>query len=604
MEFMNNLTLRWKLLITLGSVMLLFSSQQLVFSHTEDTLKMTDHAHEALSERLDKLSRIEVSAQNMARAGIRAIFTGLEKDIQSYQEAQETTLKLLSAPLPTFEGSEDHTQELSALRSAVERWHSEVVSPTLKMRADVDQGKVSLMDVQKFYISVSQVPLGTRITESIDRIMEAEHASGTKLDARSQKDRENMAQLNILIFVGCSGLGLLMAYLVSNSLSGRVLSTLDVLEGMAQGDFSQSVTVDGSDELGRMRGSIQEVSTSVGTKVQQLRQAMQAAAGGDFTREVEVSGNDPLNQMGDSLNQLLKSLRESLGQVSVETERLATSSGQVRSVSSGIQQAAEESSAQSNAVAQSSEEVSRNVQAVAAAAEEMSASIREIAKNAADAARVATEAVKVASHANATISRLGDSSTQIGNVVKVITTIAQQTNLLALNATIEAARAGEAGKGFAVVANEVKALAQETAKATEDISRRVETIQADTKAAVNSIGEISHVIHQVNDISSTIASAVEEQTATTNEISRSVSEAAKGSAEITQSIVAVVDASRKTSDGIREVVEASERFLGMAQQLEAVVSQFELEEKRGGRRPKSTRVTGAGARGQAMEAFH
>lgn len=584
--------------------MLLFSSQQLVFSHTEDTLKVTEKAHAVLTERLDRLSRMEVSAQNMARAGVRAIFTGLEKDVQTYQEAQESTLKLLNTPLPTFEGSEDHAQELAMLRSFAETWHSEVIVPTLKLRADVDQGKVSLMDVQKFYLSVSLVPLGTRITESVDQIMTAERASGTKLDELSRKDREKMAQLNLVIFVGCSSLGLLMAYLVSSSLSGRVLSTLGVLEGMAHGDFSQSVSVDGSDEIGRMRGSIQEVGTSVGDKVQQLREAMKAAAGGDFTREVEVSGSDPLNQMGDSLNQLLKSLRGSLGQVSAETERLATSSGQVRSVSSGILQAADKSSVQSNAVAHSSEEVSRNVQAVAAAAEEMSASIREIAKNAAEAARVATDAVKVASHANATISRLGDSSTQIGNVVKVITTIAQQTNLLALNATIEAARAGEAGKGFAVVANEVKALAQETAKATEDISRRVETIQADTKAAVSSIGEISHVIHQVNDISSTIASAVEEQTATTNEISRSVSEAAKGSAEITQSILEVVEASKQTSAGIREVVDASERFLVMAQQLEEVVSQFELEEKRGGRRPKATRVTGAGARVQAMEAVH
>ncbi|MEO1339351.1 MAG: methyl-accepting chemotaxis protein, partial [Myxococcota bacterium] len=136
---------------------------------------------------------------------------------------------------------------------------------------------------------------------------------------------------------------------------------------------------------------------------------------------------------------------------------------------------------------------------------------------------------------------------EIGKVIKVITSIAQQTNLLALNATIEAARAGEAGKGFAVVANEVKELAKETAKATEDISRKIEAIQSDTRSAVNAIQEIGSIIHQINDFQNSIASAVEEQTATTNEISRSVGEAAKGSNEIAQNITSVATAAESTS---------------------------------------------------------
>src|SRR5947209_5873438 len=166
----------------------------------------------------------------------------------------------------------------------------------------------------------------------------------------------------------------------------------------------------------------------------------------------------------------------------------------------------------------------------------MGVSIKEIAKNATQAARVATAAVKVAENTTATVSKLGDSSVEIGQVIKVITSIAQQTNLLALNATIEAARAGEAGKGFAVVANEVKELAKETAKATEDISRKIEAIQTDTKEAVGAIANISEVIDQINGISNTIATAVEEQNATTNEMSRNVSEAAQSSGEITGNI--------------------------------------------------------------------
>ena len=189
---------------------------------------------------------------------------------------------------------------------------------------------------------------------------------------------------------------------------------------------------------------------------------------------------------------------------------------------------AEETSAQANVVSAASEQVSKNVQTVATGVEEMNSSIREIAKNATESARVAGQAVSAADTANKTISKLGESSSEIGKVIKVITSIAEQTNLLALNATIEAARAGEAGKGFAVVANEVKELAKETAKATEDIGHKIEAIQADTRGAVDSIQQIGKVIAQINDISNTIASAVEEQTATANEMSRNVGEAAKG----------------------------------------------------------------------------
>jgi methyl-accepting chemotaxis protein len=204
----------------------------------------------------------------------------------------------------------------------------------------------------------------------------------------------------------------------------------------------------------------------------------------------------------------------------------------------------------------------------------MSASIREIAQNANEAARVAAGAVTEAEATNATITKLGLSSKEIGDVVKVITSIAEQTNLLALNATIEAARAGEAGKGFAVVANEVKELAQETARATEDIARRVEAIQADTGGAVEAIGRIGTVIGQINDYQLTIASAVEEQTATTNEMSRSVAEAAGGTTEIAANITGVSAAADSTTQALSQTRVAVDELSRMAADLRTGVAGF------------------------------
>ncbi len=301
----------------------------------------------------------------------------------------------------------------------------------------------------------------------------------------------------------------------------------------------------------------------------------QAAADGKVGKRADASRHQgAYRQIIEGVNQTLEAIVEPLKVTAQNASTLASSSEELASVSQQMAGNAEETATQANVVSAASEQVSKNVASVASASEEMQASIREIAKNANESARVAKNAVSVAHSTNETVKKLGESSQEIGNVIKVITSIAQQTNLLALNATIEAARAGEAGKGFAVVANEVKELAKQTAKATEDIGQKIDAIQGDTKGAVKAIEEIGTIINQINDISNSIASAVEEQTVTTNEISRSVTEAAQGVGDIAKNIGGVAVAARNTTQGANDTQKAAQELTQMAARLQTVISKF------------------------------
>jgi methyl-accepting chemotaxis protein len=303
---------------------------------------------------------------------------------------------------------------------------------------------------------------------------------------------------------------------------------------------------------------------------------LDSLASGDLTSRLKVDSKDEIGQMGEALNQAIFKISAAMQSVAENAQQVANASEEFSAVSQQITSSSEQTTAQANVVSTATEQVNRNLQTVATGAEEMSATIQDIAKNATESARVAGEAVKTAETTNATVSKLGISSAEIGQVIKVITSIAQQTNLLALNATIEAARAGEAGKGFAVVANEVKELAKQTAKATEDISQKIAAIQSDTKGAVDAIATIGAVINQLNDISSTIATAVEEQSATTNEMSRNVAEAAKGSTEISQNITGVAQAAQGTSSNAHESMKAAQALAQMSSQLRGLVEQFKV----------------------------
>ena len=342
---------------------------------------------------------------------------------------------------------------------------------------------------------------------------------------------------------------------------------------IANGDMSASMAK-ASDE-DQIHEWLSLMKSNINALVADATMLASASAKGKFDMRADAGRHSgDYRKIIEGVNQTLDAIVAPLKTTAENASSLASSSEELTAVSQQMAGNAEETATQANVVSATSEQVSRNVASVATAAEEMQASIREISKNANDSARVAKNAVGVAQMTNETMKKLGESSLEIGNVIKVITSIAQQTNLLALNATIEAARAGEAGKGFAVVANEVKELAKQTAKATEEISQKIEGMQGVTKGAVTAIEEIGAIIDQINDISNSIASAVEEQTVTTNEIGRSVAEAAQGVNDIAKNIGGVASAARNTTHGANDTRTASLELSEMAARLQASVSKF------------------------------
>nr|WP_221330089.1 methyl-accepting chemotaxis protein [Actinoplanes sp. L3-i22] len=375
------------------------------------------------------------------------------------------------------------------------------------------------------------LPLLGKVYDELASMDSAETADAAKNAAAAKSGYESSRTTSIITLVIGLMLALALGFLVARKIVQSLTKVTYVCDGLAEGDLTRHTGLDTYDEPGRM---------------------------------------------GRSLDTAMARLRTTIATIEGSAASLAGASEQMTNTTAQISASAEETSVQAQAVSVAAEQVSRSVETVSAGSEEMGASIREISQNAAEAARVAAEAVTVTAMTSATMNKLGESSAEIGNVIKVITSIAEQTNLLALNATIEAARAGELGKGFAVVASEVKDLAQETARATEDISRRVEAIQSDTSGAVAAIEEISIVIERISEFQTTIASAVEEQTATTAEMNRNVAEAAGGAGGIAQNITGVAESARLTSRGVAETQQATAELARMSTDLSGLVSAFRL----------------------------
>ena len=470
---------------------------------------------------LSTIQRMEITFRNYTTNAASAAIPGQPAD------ALATTQQQAAAALKSLGEQFVAAREVNmsaASRALVDRARAGY-EQFAQIMSDIAQGKVTDPTIgtklNQISLDISKALTEAGAVEQRSAKSHAEEAAGAYESARTSTF--------VMLAVGVI-LSVALALVTANNLLRPLRRTIDVLDRVAEGDLRIRVPVSGGRELVQM-----------GTAV---------------------------NRSLDSIAEVLRLVTGSAAQLSNASQRLTTVAGQVsRSVNHTVEQATVASDAAGS--------VSRNVTTVAAGAEEMTASIREISQNAAAAVQVSAEAMAVAAQTTETVSKLGDSSAEIGNVIRVITAIAEQTNLLALNATIESARAGDAGKGFAVVAGEVKELAQETAKATEDISRRITSIQADTSGAVEAISRISEVINKMNDYQTTIASAVEEQTSTTNEIGRNVSDAADGSQRIAANISQVAEAGHATTAQIKEAQEAADELARMSTELQRAVGRFQ-----------------------------
>lgn len=556
-RFISNLPLVGKLAIptllvlTLVAMILIqsFSTVTTITATTDDAIKVS-------VKRMQYALIVQSTINAVAVAEKNVILADTAEERQSQTNAFGRAVDRAGAAMDKMYALAD-TAELrgsnDAIRAAIAAY-ARASSQAIERAESGDQASAKQLSS-----TVSREARGRLVQLTDDRV----RANEAALDAAFRNvDKTAADALMLLLIEAAIGIVAMLAALAWITIGfvvrpiQRFTTTMNLIAG---GDLSQDVEgLDRKDEIGTLSRSL-DAFRQKGIELRRLQAEAEA-----LKRAAEVERKAALVRMADAFEANVGSIVETVSSASVQLQATAQS----------MSAATEETARQSTVVAAASEQATANVQTVAAASEELAASIREIARQVATSTQIAGTAVERATDTSGRVTALAESARRIGEVVGLIQSIASQTNLLALNATIEAARAGEAGKGFAVVAQEVKALAQQTAKATEEIGSQIGAIQSATDETVGAIDGIAGVIRDMDQIATTIAAAVEEQASATDEISRNVQQAAAGTTEVSTNIVGVNQAANEAGVASDDVLGASGELARMAADLRTEMARF------------------------------
>ncbi|MCK1386997.1 HAMP domain-containing methyl-accepting chemotaxis protein [Bradyrhizobium sp. 21] len=573
MMFIQNLRIGTKLAITSALTIALVALMILLqMSGGAEVQKLSNGAsgQQAIAQ---NAAEAKASVRGM-QIGIRDILTSgspaeMEKAVSYFNDRQTAALKFSGEMARLSQSPENHKRidRLTVLIGNFQKGEAQIEAiRKQELALDSKKDGEAATQLAKLTAEVDRIrketlaPINAEISELADEITNFAKRKSGEARTAAEAEAASVARTSLIagVLVAFVLIGACVFSIFSIARPMRALTA--AMEKLAGGDFAVVLPGLGrKDEVGGVAGAVEKFKSVSEQKARQEAESkMQQDQIAAKQRKAEM------RKLADSFEGAVGQIVGTVSSASTELEASATT----------LTSTAERTQQLTTVVAAASEEASTNVQSVASATEELSSSITEISRQVQESARVASEAVGQARTTTERVSELSKAATRIGDVVELINTIAGQTNLLALNATIEAARAGEAGRGFAVVASEVKALAEQTAKATGEIGQQIASIQTATEHSVGAIRDISNTIEKLSEISSTIAAAVEEQGAATQEISRNVQQAAEGTQQVSSNITDVQRGAGETGSASSQVLAAAQSLSGDSNRLKLEVGKF------------------------------